>query len=230
MLRHRKRWPTDILDRARNEAIAHDEVRGYLAAVNGASPHGVFEVSEHIDFCFTCISKTLPLEEQVALLLRNVYRFTTEEVAGAMGVGEGAVKHYVRKHKTHAVETSDLARAFEEATGHNVDRFLDQYVYSPGHPELKSGLKLPVAWRRRPAVQIRGPTGNIDHTGPEDVHQGGTRREWSGCHRVENAASQSRSRLNAGRPLVRSSSPNPARFATLISLKIHSPESSIRKS
>ena len=107
VLRHRKRWPTDILDRARNEAIAHDEVRAYLADVNAASPHGVFEVSEHIDFCFTCISKTLPLEEQIALLLRDVYRFTTEEAAVAMSVGEGAVKHYVLRARQTMVHIFD---------------------------------------------------------------------------------------------------------------------------
>jgi aminopeptidase N len=35
------------------------------------------------------------------------------------------------------VETVDLARAIEDATGHNVDRMFNQYVFSPGHPDLK---------------------------------------------------------------------------------------------
>ncbi|MCP3136192.1 M1 family aminopeptidase [Pyxidicoccus xibeiensis] len=48
-----------------------------------------------------------------------------------------ALRHYVARHRHGAVETVDLARAFEEATGHNLDGFFDQYVFAPGHPELK---------------------------------------------------------------------------------------------
>lgn len=48
-----------------------------------------------------------------------------------------AIRHYVSRHRTRSVETVDLARAIEEATGHNLDRFFDQYVFSPGHPVLK---------------------------------------------------------------------------------------------
>ncbi len=31
---------------------------------------------EHIDYCFTCISKTLPIENQVALILKDIYDFS----------------------------------------------------------------------------------------------------------------------------------------------------------
>lgn len=97
VLRHRRRWPADVLDRAREEAIARPAVLQYLAGVHAAGPHGVFDIQEHIDFCFTCISKTLPLEEQVALLLRDVYRFRTRDVSVIMQTGDGAVKHYVHR-------------------------------------------------------------------------------------------------------------------------------------
>ncbi|MBI4510881.1 MAG: HEAT repeat domain-containing protein [Deltaproteobacteria bacterium] len=45
--------------------------------------------------------------------------------------------HYLRKHRTGSVETRDLARAIEDATGRNVDWFFDQWVQKAGHPELK---------------------------------------------------------------------------------------------
>ena len=48
-----------------------------------------------------------------------------------------AVRHYVQKHKGGSVETRDLARAVEEATGWNSDRFFHQWVFSAGYPELK---------------------------------------------------------------------------------------------
>jgi len=117
ILRHRRRWPTDVLDRAREEAAAHVEVRQYLAAVNAAGPQAAFEIQEHIDFCFTCISKTLMLEAQVALLLRDVYRFRTREVATIMAIGEGAVKHHVHRARRTMAEVFDSRCALVRQEG-----------------------------------------------------------------------------------------------------------------
>lgn len=100
VLRHRKRWPEDILDLAKAEAGARPEVRAYLEQARYQTPHGAFELAEHVDFCFTCVAKTLPLAQQVALLLRDVYGFSTVDVARMMGAGEGAVKHYTRDART----------------------------------------------------------------------------------------------------------------------------------
>jgi aminopeptidase N len=56
-------------------------------------------------------------------------------------LGEGAfwraIGHYARKHARGSVETRDLARAIEEATGRNVDRLLDRWIARPGHPQLE---------------------------------------------------------------------------------------------
>ena len=64
------------------------------------------------------------------------------------------VRHYVQKHKGGAVETRDFGRAMEEATGHNLDRFLDQYFFSPGHPELKVEVRYE-AEEKRLRVKVR---------------------------------------------------------------------------
>jgi aminopeptidase N len=47
-----------------------------------------------------------------------------------------ALRHYTRKHRGENVVTADLAKAVEEATGRNVEWFLDQWVFRGGHPEL----------------------------------------------------------------------------------------------
>ena len=47
-----------------------------------------------------------------------------------------ALGHYARKHARGSVETRDLARAIEDATGRNVDELFDQWIARPGHPEL----------------------------------------------------------------------------------------------
>jgi aminopeptidase N len=48
-----------------------------------------------------------------------------------------AIRHYVKKHAGGSVETRDLARAVDEATGWNPDGFFEQWVFSAGHPDLK---------------------------------------------------------------------------------------------
>ena len=49
--------------------------------------------------------------------------------------------HYLAKHRHGVVESRDLARAFEEATGRNIDWFLSQWVIDgAGHPELDVGI------------------------------------------------------------------------------------------
>ncbi len=44
---------------------------------------------------------------------------------------------YCTQHRGHNVITQDLQRAFEDATGRNLDFFFDQWVYKEGHPELE---------------------------------------------------------------------------------------------
>jgi len=48
-----------------------------------------------------------------------------------------AIRHYVRSNEGKNVVTQDLARAVEEATGRNIEWFLDQWVFKGGHPELE---------------------------------------------------------------------------------------------
>jgi aminopeptidase N len=52
-----------------------------------------------------------------------------------------ALKRYAERHAHGSVETRDLVRAIEDVSGHNLDAFFDQWVRSPGHPELEA------AWR-----------------------------------------------------------------------------------
>ncbi|MFZ5889881.1 MAG: M1 family aminopeptidase [Myxococcota bacterium] len=47
------------------------------------------------------------------------------------------VKHYLSAHAHGSVETVDLQRALEHSSGASLDRFFDQWVLRPGHPDLK---------------------------------------------------------------------------------------------
>ncbi len=48
-----------------------------------------------------------------------------------------ALRHYARTRAWQNVTTQDLIDAIEESTGRSVERFFDQWVRSPGHPELE---------------------------------------------------------------------------------------------
>ncbi len=48
-----------------------------------------------------------------------------------------AITLYATRHARGSVETRDLARAVEQASGRNFDKFFDQWVQSPGHAELE---------------------------------------------------------------------------------------------
>jgi aminopeptidase N len=51
-----------------------------------------------------------------------------------------AIRAYVAGNKHGVVETIDLSRAVERATGRNLDPFFDQWVFRAGHPELKFSI------------------------------------------------------------------------------------------
>jgi aminopeptidase N len=50
------------------------------------------------------------------------------------------VERYLRRHARTVVETRDLMRALEEASGKSLARFFEQWVYKPGHPEIEVAL------------------------------------------------------------------------------------------
>lgn len=58
-----------------------------------AVARAAYEMREHIDFCFTCVSKTLPIENQVTLMLKDIYDFSVKEIGLILDKSEGGVKH-----------------------------------------------------------------------------------------------------------------------------------------
>ncbi len=92
-LRKKKRWDADAQDRAADLAIGSEEIRQVFWMVHDTSPTGVYEMREHIDYCFTCISKTLTIESQVVLILKDIYDFQTKEICLVLDKTEGVVKH-----------------------------------------------------------------------------------------------------------------------------------------
>ncbi len=87
-----KRWQTDAQDRAADLAISSEEIRQVFWMVHDTSATGAYEMKEHIDYCFTCISKTLPIENQIALILKDIYDFQIKEISLIIDKTEGVIK------------------------------------------------------------------------------------------------------------------------------------------
>jgi RNA polymerase sigma-70 factor (ECF subfamily) len=93
-LRTKTRWLANAMDLAREESNNHPEIHiARFLEINETSANGRFVLREHINFCFTCIGKTLPVEQQVVVLLKEIFDFKITEVATIINKTEGAVKH-----------------------------------------------------------------------------------------------------------------------------------------
>ena len=106
--RAKARWPVDAQDKAKALAAADPEIPEILRQTHWESPHARYEMREHIDFCFTCIMKTLPLEEHIAFTLSELYGFTDVEASEVLGRSVGAVTHLLHQART------TMKRIFEQ--------------------------------------------------------------------------------------------------------------------
>ncbi len=103
-LRAKKRWPENVTDICREKALANPDYFAELGKIMQSSTQAVFEVKEHITFCLTCISKSLPLEQQVCILLKEMYDFKVAEIVDIMETTEAMVKYYLHTGRTKLVK------------------------------------------------------------------------------------------------------------------------------
>lgn len=89
----KKRWVENVTDLAKEAALNNRAFFAEAMQIRHSSPQGNFEIREHISFCFTCISKSLPIEQQVAILLKEVCEFKVQELAEVMGISEAMAKY-----------------------------------------------------------------------------------------------------------------------------------------
>lgn len=103
-LRTRKRWSENVTDLSRDAALADSQFFKEALHIRATSPQGQFEIKEHIAFCFTCIAKSLPLEQQVSLLLKEVYEFKVNEIARILDTSEAMVKYYLHTGRSKMID------------------------------------------------------------------------------------------------------------------------------
>ncbi len=105
-LRSKKRWRIEAQLAGERETAADDEQLERLSAVM-AQPDFLFEIREHIAFCFSCIGRSLEPEQQAALMLKEVLGFTAQEAAKMMEVSEPVFRHQLSAARARMIEAYD---------------------------------------------------------------------------------------------------------------------------
>src|SRR5580693_10154436 len=105
-LRKRKRWRVEAQSLGEQETTADPErIEQIVGLVH--HPEFRYEIREHIAFCFSCISRTLPPEEQAAVMLKEVLGFTSEEAAKILSVSEPVFRHRLAAARAKMTEDYD---------------------------------------------------------------------------------------------------------------------------
>lgn len=106
-LKSKKRWPENVTDICKEAAMSNQAFFQEAMQIRMTSPQGNFEIKEHISFCFTCVSKSLPLEQQLAIFLKNVYEFSLKEIAIILDLTDAMVKYHLHLGRTKMSEVFD---------------------------------------------------------------------------------------------------------------------------
>jgi len=105
-LRRRHRWRVEAQLIGEQETDSDPNALEQLEALTSRQDF-VFEIREHIAFCFSCIGRTLPPEEQAALMLREVLGFTAQEAARILEMSEPVLRHRLSAARAKMIESYD---------------------------------------------------------------------------------------------------------------------------
>lgn len=90
-----KRWLENSQDYGAALHLHSAERWDKFFEVFNTTPDRQYEIKEHINYCFNCITKTLELKQQICILLKEVYEFKVSEIMQITELSEGKVKHAV---------------------------------------------------------------------------------------------------------------------------------------
>ncbi len=116
-LRAQKRWVENVTDITKEAALQNKQFFQEAMHIRMSSPQGQFEVKEHVAFCFTCISKSLPLEQQICVFLKEVYEFKVAEIVTILNTTEAMVKYYLHTGRSKMIQVFDGRCALINKTG-----------------------------------------------------------------------------------------------------------------
>jgi RNA polymerase sigma-70 factor (ECF subfamily) len=106
-LRAKKRWPENVNNICKTEALKSPTYFSDVMQIQSTSTQGQFEIKEHIGFCLTCISKSLPLEQQICIFLKEIYEFKVSEISQILDTTDAMVKYYLHTGRSKMVNIFD---------------------------------------------------------------------------------------------------------------------------
>ena len=92
LLRRQKRWRAEAQVAYANLCYTDPDYQGEVIGAVSA-PDFAFEVREHVAYCFACVGRSLPPDEQVALVLSDVVDMSDRESAKVLGVSKSVFRH-----------------------------------------------------------------------------------------------------------------------------------------
>ncbi len=95
-LQRQKRWVPDVSEQAKQMVHHNKTVYEAIIRVSETSSSARYDMKEHIDTCFTCMAKNLPIENQIALMLKDVYDFSLADICLILDKTEGVVKYILQ--------------------------------------------------------------------------------------------------------------------------------------
>lgn len=116
-LARQKRWTPDVSAQAKRLVLENEELRNQIVHVHQTSQDATYDMKEHIDTCFTCIAKNLPIENQIALMLKDVYDFSLSEICLILGKTEGVVKYLLQDGRKVMTDVFDNRCALVNKNG-----------------------------------------------------------------------------------------------------------------
>lgn len=102
-LRAKKRWRVDAQLQGQYETEADPNAIESLESLLH-SPDFIFEMREHITFCFSCISRTLEPDEQASIMLREVLGFSNQESAAMLEISEPVFRHRLSSARAKMID------------------------------------------------------------------------------------------------------------------------------
>lgn len=116
-LQRQKRWTPDVSEQAKKLVLESEKLRNTIIKIHETSNAAKYDMKEHIDTCFTCISKNLPIENQIALILKDVYDFSVSEICLILEKTEGTVKYLLQEGRKTMIEIFDNRCALVNKNG-----------------------------------------------------------------------------------------------------------------
>ncbi len=145
LLKSQKRWPESVTDICREKALNNPSFFGEAMQIRQQSEHGKFEMREHVAFCFTCIAKSLPIEQQLALLLKEVYGFKLDEIAELLDITEAMTKYYLHTSRSKMIDIFDQRCSLinKEGVCHQCSEL--NGVFNPKQNDQEERMKIKMA-------------------------------------------------------------------------------------